>query len=168
MPRLSQVRRRDVHPLAQQVFQMLFGERDPVESPGTATGTPGNWWSVFALVQGRHPLSRGEAPGGTSDGIGGQSPDRACRLGLYRRSRAERRPHSRCHVCPAQEHLSDEEILELTSVTCLYEMQATMCRALRLEYDDVDERIVEFAAPAGAGTDVMSMVDKKSTSEREP
>lgn len=43
-----------------------------------------------------------------------------------------------------------------------------MCRALRLEYDDVDERIVEFAAPAGAGTDVMSMVDKKSTSEREP
>jgi hypothetical protein len=36
-----------------------------------------------------------------------------------------------------------------------------MSRALRLEYDDVDERIVEIAAPAGTSTDVMSMVDKK-------
>jgi len=40
-------------------------------------------------------------------------------------------------------------------------MHATMSRALRLEYDDVDERIVEIAAPAGASADVMSMVDKK-------
>ena len=34
-------------------------------------------------------------------------------------------------------HLSDEEILELTYVTLTYELHATMCRALRLEYDDV-------------------------------
>jgi alkylhydroperoxidase family enzyme len=60
-----------------------------------------------------------------------------------------------------KKHLSDEEILELTYVTCLYEMHATMCRALRLEYDDVDERVVEIAAPEGASTDVMSMVDEK-------
>jgi alkylhydroperoxidase family enzyme len=56
-------------------------------------------------------------------------------------------------------HLSDEEILELTYITALYEMHAVMSRALRLEYDDVDERIVEIAAPGGGSDDVMSMVD---------
>ena len=29
---------------------MLFGERDPVDEPGTATGSPGDWWTVTALV----------------------------------------------------------------------------------------------------------------------
>ncbi len=32
------------------MYNMLFGERDPVAQPGTATGTPGDWWTVFALV----------------------------------------------------------------------------------------------------------------------
>ena len=58
-------------------------------------------------------------------------------------------------------HLSDEEILELTYVTCTYMMHAVMSRALRLEYDDVEERVVEIAAPASAGDDVMSMVDRE-------
>ena len=43
--------------------------------------------------------------------------------------------------------LSDEEILELTYITLTYELHATMCRALRLEYDDVPERVVEIPAP---------------------
>jgi alkylhydroperoxidase family enzyme len=30
------------------MYERLFGARDPVAEPGTATGTPGNWWSVFA------------------------------------------------------------------------------------------------------------------------
>ena len=38
-------------------------------------------------------------------------------------------------------------------------MHATMCRALRLEYDDVDERVSEVSAPAEAAMDVMRMVD---------
>mgnify|MGYP002280601222 FL=1 len=29
---------------------MLFGDRDPIDEPGTLTGTPGDWWSTFALV----------------------------------------------------------------------------------------------------------------------
>jgi hypothetical protein len=45
--------------------------------------------------------------------------------------------------------LSDEQILEFTYITCLYEMHATMSRALRLEFDDRDEPIVEIAAPEG-------------------
>ena len=43
--------------------------------------------------------------------------------------------------------LTDEEILELTYVTCLYDMHAVMTKALRLEWDDRDDPIVEVAAP---------------------
>ena len=43
--------------------------------------------------------------------------------------------------------LSDEEILELTYIVCMYGMHAVMSRALRLEYDDRDDPIVEIAAP---------------------
>ena len=35
--------------------------------------------------------------------------------------------------------LSDEEILELTYITCLYDMHAVMSRALRTEWDDRDD-----------------------------
>ena len=57
------------------------------------------------------------------------------------------------------EHLDDTEILEFTYITCTYAMHATMSRALRLEYDDVDDPMVEVAAPEGASTDVMAAVD---------
>ena len=50
MPRLGQVGRDDAHPFAQTMYRMLFADRDPVVEPGTASGTPGNWWTVFALV----------------------------------------------------------------------------------------------------------------------
>jgi alkylhydroperoxidase family enzyme len=45
--------------------------------------------------------------------------------------------------------LSDEAILELTYITCLYDMHAVMSRALRTEWDDRDDPIVEVAAPEG-------------------
>lgn len=44
-------------------------------------------------------------------------------------------------------HLSDEEILEFTYITSLYFMHAVMTRALRLEFDDRDDPIVEVDAP---------------------
>ena len=53
-----------------------------------------------------------------------------------------------------REHLSDEEILELTYITTLYLMHAVMSKALRTEYDDVEERMVEVAPPEG-GRDVI-------------
>ncbi|MGZ5185617.1 MAG: carboxymuconolactone decarboxylase family protein [Caldimonas sp.] len=46
-------------------------------------------------------------------------------------------------------HLSDEDIVELTYHIGGYMQHATFCRALRLEYDDVPERIVEVPVPAG-------------------
>lgn len=42
---------------------------------------------------------------------------------------------------------SEEEILEFTYVTCMYDMHAVLSKALRLEYDDRDDPIVEIAAP---------------------
>ena len=45
--------------------------------------------------------------------------------------------------------LDDEQILELTYIVCLYDMHAVMSRALRTEFDDRDDPIVEVAAPKG-------------------
>jgi alkylhydroperoxidase family enzyme len=60
-----------------------------------------------------------------------------------------------------RDHLSEEEILELTYITLTYELHATMCRALRLEYDDVAERIVEIEAPAeAANRDIMADISR--------
>ena len=56
--------------------------------------------------------------------------------------------------------LSDVEILELTYTTCTYDLHAVMCRALRLEYDDVDDPVTEVPAPASPSADVMAVVDR--------
>ena len=49
MPRLHQVPKGDAEaPIVLSMYTRLFGDRDPVAQPGTATGTPGDWWTVFA------------------------------------------------------------------------------------------------------------------------
>jgi alkylhydroperoxidase family enzyme len=49
MPRLHEVPRAEATaPIVLSMYQRLFGDRDPVAEPGTATGTPGDWWTVFA------------------------------------------------------------------------------------------------------------------------
>jgi alkylhydroperoxidase family enzyme len=51
MPRLRQVSRAEAKaPIVLRMYDALFGDRDPVSQPGTATGTPGDWWTVFALA----------------------------------------------------------------------------------------------------------------------
>ena len=44
---------------------------------------------------------------------------------------------------------NDEQILEFTYITCLYDMHAVINRALRMEYDAREDPIVEVAAPEG-------------------
>jgi alkylhydroperoxidase family enzyme len=210
MPRLRQIPKAEAHETARNVYRMLFGDRDPVESPGTATGSPGNWWTVFAgvpdcfdhavagftfyrsperklspqlreLAQTRAGYARG------SQFVFSQHC-KACRdVGLSEEkiqaipawstascfSPAERAvlAYADCLVLEGgrvpdalfdalRATLDDAEILELTYVTCLYEMHATMCRALRLEFDDVDERVREVPAPEGASLDPMAAVDR--------
>ncbi|MEU1597928.1 carboxymuconolactone decarboxylase family protein [Streptomyces sp. NPDC005708] len=43
--------------------------------------------------------------------------------------------------------LSEVAVLELTFITCTYNMSATLSRALRLEFDDRPEAVTEVPAP---------------------
>lgn len=214
MPRLRQLRRNEVHPSVLPLYDAVFGpDRDPVDQPGTATGTPGNWWTVFALVPDAlhhmvagfqfyrsknrklSPRLRelGQARAGFGRGsqfvfsqhckalrASGFSEEQIAAIphwastGLF--SEAERAVLAYTDDLVLQggrvadgtfdalkRHLSDEEIIELTYITCTYEMHATMTRALRLEYDDVPERLVEVPVPAGEtrSIDFMRVVDRK-------
>jgi alkylhydroperoxidase family enzyme len=211
MPRLSPVPRAEAPPDVQTVYDMLFGGRDPVAEPGTATGTPGNWWTVFARVPDcfRHAVAGfafyrseervidpklrelGQARAGflrESQFVFSQHCKAARSVGL---SEAQIEalpswsasdvfsPGERAVLAYVDElvlqngrvqdatferlraHLSEEAILELSYITALYEMHAILCRALRLEYDDVPERIAEIPAPEGGGVaDFMGGVGK--------
>ena len=48
-----------------------------------------------------------------------------------------------------QDHFEDEEILELTYIGGLYLQHAVMSRALRTEFDDRPEPVVEMCVPEG-------------------
>jgi len=49
VPRLRAIPKAEATaPIVQSMYERLFGDRDPVAEPGTATGTPGDWWTVFA------------------------------------------------------------------------------------------------------------------------
>ena len=201
MPRLRQVPRDESNaPIVTIMYDLLFGPgRDPVAEPGTATGTSGDWWPVFALVP--------DVLEHCVQGFGlYQSPKRLLdptlrelgqtRAGWARGSQFVFSQH--CKSCRAigiseekiaaipawqvadcfsplerallaytdalvydggrvaddvfaalQSHLSDEEILEFTYITAMYEMHATMSRALRTEFDDREEPIVEVIGPEG-------------------
>jgi alkylhydroperoxidase family enzyme len=49
MPRLQEIPKAGAEaPIVKAMYRRLFGDRDPVAEPGTATGTRGDWWTVFA------------------------------------------------------------------------------------------------------------------------
>ena len=200
MPRLRQISRDQVHESGRKLYERIFGDRDPVTQPGTSTGTPGNWWTVFAnvpdcfdhAVQGfafygsrKRKISTqlrelGQLRAGYARGsrfVFSQHCKAARAVGLSEEkigaikawsvatcfSPVERAvlAYTDCLVLEGgrvpdgvfdalRAELGDVEILELTYVTCMYDMHAVMSRALRLEYDDVDDPITEVPAPANA------------------
>ncbi len=208
MPRLRQVPRSEAPPEIVEIYDMLFEGRDPVAEPGTATGTPGNWWTVMAISPDvfRHcvagfalyrssrrkldPKLRelGQTRAGFARGsqfVFSQHCKAMRQVGLTEEQVEALPAWSSCDAfspveravlaytdelvlqggrvqdatfARLREHLSEEEILELTYVTLTYELHATMCRALRLEYDDVDERVVEIPAPSDGQADFMGGV----------
>ena len=210
MPRLHQVPKSEAHPNAQRLYELIFGGRDPVQEPGTATGTPGNWWTVFAnvpdcfdhTVQGfafyrsrKRKISPrlrelGQLRAGYARGsrfVFSQHCKAARAVGLTEEqveaipawpvatcfSPIERAvlAYTDCLVLQGgrvpdgvfdalRAELSDVEILEFTYITCTYDMHATMSRALRLEYDDVDDPITEVPGPERGSMDVMNVVDE--------
>ncbi len=210
MPRLRQVPRDEApQGIVTFMYDMIFGAKDPVAEPGTATGSPGDWWTVFALVP--------EILDHAVKGFGVyRSPDRLLdpvlrelgqtRAGWITGSQFVFSQH--CKSCrglgmsdamiaaiPAwevsdqfspiqravlaytdglcrdggrvadgvfaalQAELSDEEILELTYITSLYLMHAVMSVALRTEFDDRPEPIVEVVGDHGSlGLDLGSLI----------
>ncbi|MHB8382200.1 MAG: carboxymuconolactone decarboxylase family protein [Candidatus Binataceae bacterium] len=50
MGRLKQVTLSEASPEIKELYKQFFGDRDPVKNPGTATGTPGDYWTTFALA----------------------------------------------------------------------------------------------------------------------
>ena len=200
MPRLREVPLAEADAkVAAPLYAQLFGERDPVAEPGTATGTRGDWWTVFAnspdtlrhAAQGfayyRSPQRKldpvlrelGQTWAGWATGSQfvfsqhckslrglGVSEEKIAALPVWQTSEvfdARERlvlayaDRLVCHGGRVPDALfgqvkaafSDEEILELTYITCLYHMHAIMSRALRTEFDDRDDPVVEVAAPEG-------------------
>ncbi|WP_214316592.1 carboxymuconolactone decarboxylase family protein [Nonomuraea sediminis] len=196
MPRLRQVPREEVTDPLTAFFYDQFLTADGT----TKTGSPGDWWRVFALdpkifrhcVQGFQlyressldPVLRelGQTRAGwarQSQFVFSQHCKQLRALGVSeekieavahwqvsdRFDELERavlaytdglvldggRVHDEVFAV-LERHLTDEHLLELTYVTCLYEMHATMVRALRLEFDDRPDPIVEVPAPEGYGT----------------
>ncbi len=204
MPRLRQVQRADLtDELSITMYDRLFGPgRDPVVEPGTATGTPGDWWTVFALSPEilRHatrgfalyrserrlvdPVIRelGQTRAGwlrASQFVYSQHCKSCRHLGMSEERinaisswqvadcfTAEERAAlaytdalvgeggrvSDGVFAAMKDHFTDEQILEFTYVTAMYDMHAVIARALRLEYDDRDDPITEVAAPEGFGS----------------
>src|SRR5258708_25802410 len=58
MGRLRQVSKAEATPEIQELYKQFFGDRDPVAEPGTATGTPGDYWTTYALVPDILKMSR--------------------------------------------------------------------------------------------------------------
>ncbi len=180
-------------------YDRLFGDRDPVAEPGTATGTPGDWWTVFALspdifkhaVDGfavyRNPARTidpvlrelGQTRAGWVKGsqfVFSQHCKSLRGLGVSEEKIAAVSHWAVADCYNEQERTvlayadclsqaggrvptevfdklrtfwNDEQILEFTYITCLYDMHAVMTRALQLEYDNREDPIVEIAAPEG-------------------
>jgi alkylhydroperoxidase family enzyme len=187
-------------PLVATMYDFLFEDRDPVAEPGTFTGAPGDWWTVFALVpdvfehavQGfglyqspnrkLDPVLRelGQIRAGWAAGsqfVFSQHAKSMRDMGVPE-EKIESIPHYTVAECydeterlvlaytdclvlshgrvpdklfaQLQQRLSDEEILELTYITCLYFQHAVMSKALRTEFDDRAEPVVEVPGPTGA------------------
>ena len=199
MPVLRQVPRAEVtSEVVNRYYDFLFGESvDPVATPGTATGTPGDWWTVFALVPDvfkhavegfavyRNPVRKidpvlrelGQTRAGwvkESQFVFSQHCKSLRGLGVAEEKIAAVPHWQVSSVFDEQERAvlayadclaggggrtpkavfdklktfwSDDQILEFTYITCLYDMHAVMSRALRVEWDDREDPIVEVAAP---------------------
>lgn len=48
--RVREIALAEATPDTRKIYQQIFGERDPVAQPGTATGSRGDYWTTLALV----------------------------------------------------------------------------------------------------------------------
>lgn len=206
MPRLKPVPRDKADPKIIPIYNAVFGpERDPVASPGTSTGTPGNFFTTWAnapdvLAHFQTIVPKPDMP----PEIEAAQFDpalralAACRTGYILQSKfvysqnckacrtngvseekiqeisiwtlssvytdAERavlayvdanifergRVHDRV-IAELRKFLTEEQLIALSFSINFYAMHARSCKALRLEYDDIDERVQEIPSPKTPG-----------------
>ncbi|MDZ4371429.1 MAG: carboxymuconolactone decarboxylase family protein [Phenylobacterium sp.] len=206
MPRLKPVSRDKADPRVIPVYDLVFGaDRDPVASPGTATGTPGDFFTtwanapaILAHFQTLMPNASAASAPQASQVDAALRGLAACRVGYTLRSqfvysqncKASRNAgvpeekiqavscwtlstlftdieravlayvdanileRGRVHddvIAGLRKTLSEEQIIGLSFTINFYAMHARSCRALRLEYDDVPERLTEIPAPDKPG-----------------
>jgi alkylhydroperoxidase family enzyme len=177
-------------------YQALFGDRDPTADPGTESGTPGDWWTVFALDpdlfhvmrlrqrwqysperkldQGLRELALTRTGWVIGSKFVFSQHCKSMRNAGHSEEKVTAIPTWSTATCfePVErlvlaytdaivaggrvpealaadlsEALSDLELLELTFMITTYVGSSMIARALRLEYDDLDDPVVEVAPP---------------------
>lgn len=199
MPRLAQVRRQDAAPVVLKVYDLVFGDRDPVDEPGTHGGTIGDYWTVMAnspdtfehIYEGfRYYRSRRRRIDPVHRELAqtrvgwliesafvfsqhcktlrdlGVSDERieAVKVGpaspLFDHQERVVLAYTDCLVAGlgrTPDHLfdelrafmDDEQIIELTYISCLYLMHGVMTRAFKMEFDNREEPVREFEGQQG-------------------
>jgi alkylhydroperoxidase family enzyme len=195
MPRIKPLPRAEAAPSAAAVYDLVFGpDRDPAVSPGTATGTPGTFFTTWAHAPDilahfqtyrpdppvLDPKLRAMAIARTgyaqqSHFVYSQNCKTARNAGVDEAKiraipfwtvsgafTAEERAvlafvdghvleGGRVHdevFAALRRTFSEEQVLALAFTISFFAMHARASRALKLEYDDVPDRIVEIPAPA--------------------
>ena len=203
MPRLKQMPLADVHDNGRKFYEAIFEGRDPVEQPGTRSGSPGNWWTTIALRPyifdhaAQHMSMYGLMVDKSPSELCPKARELGVTLATYlvgsqfcfsqhcKGSRSVGLTEEQVAAIPhwgvadiwtpteravlaytnavvggrgrvpdaifeeLKKHMIDEDIMELTYHITGYIMHATFMRALRLEFDDVPERVVEVPVPEG-------------------
>lgn len=219
MPRVRQVPLSEIHANGRPYYERLFKGGDPTVNPGTATGTPGHWWSTIALRP--YIFDHAAAHMGMLGLFGAEASSQLdpkareialMRVGFLMASQFVYSQH--CKIADvlgipqakidAIQHwnveldlwtplerailayadaivldrgrvpdgvfnalhtlMKDEDIAEITYHIGGYMLHASFCRALRLEWDDVPERVQEVPWPEG--TDLVAIKKKRADSDR--
>jgi len=190
MPRIRELSDKEIPEEFHSRFEAIFGD---VRDKGTLTGTPGNWWTVWARVPGilnafsaypsanapidpklreiaivrtgyvrqshfvfsQHCKAARRAgvdeakiaalPYWTISTIFSEA-ERACLAYVDAMMLEDGRVHEAV-IDLLKKHVSEEGLLALTYVVNMYSLHAVSTKALRLEYDDVPERLREIPAP---------------------
>jgi alkylhydroperoxidase family enzyme len=198
MARIKPVARADAAPQVQAVYDRMFSPgRDPVAEPGTASGSPGDFWTVLANVPATlsHIVSFADVFLGVEAQLSRQLREVViCRTAFnigskfeYSQHRKHLRnfgyPETKAEDIPVwgssdlfspeerallayvdeltlcagrtqdatfqrlQSHLTHVQIIEAAYVAVHYVAYGLLIKSLRLEYDDVPERVEEVPSP---------------------
>lgn len=198
MPRIKPLAREDAAPSVAAIYDLVFGkDQDPLTASGTATGTPGNFFTTWGHVpevlevfqhyrpnppvfdpalralaimrtgyasQSQFVFSQ-NCKGARAAGVPEEkiaavpfwtvsdvftSEERAVLAFVDGHILEYGRVHDEVFAA-LRRTFSEEQVLALAFTIAFFAMHARSSRALKLEYDDIPERIVEIPRPVVEG-----------------